>query len=195
MKSTSSKPRESEILNFFWNCYVAAKIIDEMPAGTATNACALYAIRKATLCYAGKAGVKYVSAGARKEASSGNWSKSGLIQEHVVPVSMIRERVFSDLVSTRNEPQELLVISDEDAKALSPKVVSLFQDNPRAWRVGSIVSKMTILAWVTKEEEAKFKDKKQHGGISLVKRMPLDWKEEHGWLSRYTACKIELSDL
>lgn len=198
MKSAARGSTQPEVEQFFWNCHVAAKIIDEMPRNTATRACALYAVRKATVCYEGRNGVQYASAPAvdKKTRAGKHWEKSGLVKEHVIPVSMIREQVVSDLDATRGDAVSVpFVLSGEDAEGLSSATVALFQGHPRAWRVGRIVRELTILAWITPEEEHLFDDKVRHGGISLRKRMPVGWAHGHDRFARYTSCGINLSKI
>lgn len=198
MKDIAKGLTQPEIEQFFWNCLVAAKIVDDVPRNTATKACALYAVRKATICYAGKNGVQFASASAiAKKASSGkHWQQSGLIKEHVIPVSIIRERVVGELDATRADaaPTQLLLSGDE-TQGLTPATVALFQKHSRAWLVGRIVRDLTILAWITPEEERMFDDKAKHGGISLRKRMPIGWTVDHGNLARYASCGIHLSKI
>lgn len=198
MKSIVKSSPQPEIEKFFWYCHVAAKIIDEVDQNAATKACALYAVRMATICYAGKNGVQFASAAAtaKKALSGKHWQHSGLVKEHVIPVSMIRERVVSELDATRGDTLPApLILSDEDLNGLSPAVVALLQEHPRAWLVGGIVRELTILAWITPEEERQFDDKAKHGGISLRKRMPIGWATDQDRLARYTSCGIVLSKI
>ena len=189
-------PAVPEDEQFYWNCHVAAKIIDDVEFNTATRACALYAVRKASICYAGKNGVRYATpAAAKKRADTGRpWHKAGLVKEHVVPVSMIRERVVDQLAASRKDWGEAVVFGDDDAEGLSVRTTTLFRNDPRAWQVGRIVRDLTVLAWVTPEDERLFDDKARHGGISLRKRMPMGW-DGVDYKARYSACGIALVEL
>lgn len=194
MKPAKKPPTQLEIEQFFWNCQVAAKLLDEVPRNTATRACVLYAVRKASVCYAGRNGVRYASSAAKaKQASMGtHWEKSGLVREHVVPVSLIRERVVRELDITRTDTGPARgALSEEDVHGLTPDAVRLFEGHPRAWQVGRIIRDWTLLAWITREEERVFDEKARHGGISLRKRMPIGWSGDDRF-ARYTSCGIEL---
>ena len=189
-------PAVPEDEQFYWNCHVAAKIIDDVESNTATRACALYAVRKASICYAGKNGVRYATpAAVKKQADTGrSWHKAGLVKEHVVPVSMIRERVVDQLAAAKKDRAEAVILGDDDAEGLSVRTTTLFRNDPRAWQVGRIVRDLTVLAWVTREDERLFDDKARHGGISLRKRMPLGWNGVD-YKARYSACGIALVEL
>lgn len=190
------KATPSEATNFFWHCLMAAKVMDELPKNTATKSHAVHAVRMATLCAAGRNGVQYASDAAIKlrEAENKPWERCGLIKEHVVPVSLVRERVYDELKATRGQAApNPFQPAGEDADALTSEVIALFQHHPRAWQVARIISEWTHLAWITKLENERFDDKARHGGISLRKRMPNGWTEEQGRLARYDACGIVLS--
>lgn len=197
MKSAAKSPAQPEIEQFFWNCQVAAKLVDEVPANTATRACVLYAVRKASVCFAGRNGVQYASAAAsEKQAADGKrWDKSGLVREHIVPVSLIRQRVVQELESTRgNAAPGPVVLSEEDRAGLTPDAIKLFEAHPRAWQVARIVREWTLLAYITREEERAFDDKSRHSGVSLRKRMPIGWCGTDRF-ARYRSCGIELQPI
>lgn len=197
MKSSTRSPAQPEVEQFFWNCQVAAKLLDEVPRNTATRACVLYAVRKASVCYAGRNGVRYASAAAKaKQASGGKrWEKSGLVREHVVPVSLIRERIVREIDATRtNAVPEPVNLSAEDVRGLTPNAVMLFERHPRAWQIGRIIREWTLLAWITQDEGRLFDDKKRHAGISLRKRMPIGWSGNDRF-ARYKSCGIELLEI
>lgn len=187
---------ESE--QFFWNCHVAATLIDHdgIPRNTATKACVLYAVRKASICLIGKDGVRFATPGAcaQRTAAGVPWQKAGLVKEHVVPVSLIRERVVAQLDATRNDPALRPSFGLEDEAGLTAAAAALFRAHPRAWEVGKVVRDMTLLAWITREEEKRFDEKARHGGISLRKRMPMGWRGEDVF-ARYTACELELVEV
>ena len=192
------KTTPTETTNFFWHCLMAAKVMDELPENTATKSHAVHAVRMATLCAAGKDGVQYASGAALKirEAQGTHWEQCGLIKEHVVPVSLVRQRVHSELKAAGDQATPSpLVLSVEDTQGLSPEVILLFQRHPRAWTVARIIREWTHLAWITKVEDERFDDKARHGGISLRKRMPKGWTEGMGRLARYDACEIVLSPI
>jgi hypothetical protein len=188
----TTKPTEA--VNFFWHCLMAAKIIDELPETTATKSHAVHAIRMATVCAVGKEGVLYASDAARstKEAAGKDWHKCGLVREHVVPVSLMREFVVGKLKTTRDDGAAI-DISSEDTQGLTPEVIALFRQHPRAWLVAQVIREWTILAWITESEDERFDDKARHGGKSIRKRMPTEWREAQGRFARYDACGIELS--
>jgi hypothetical protein len=189
----------TEVTNFFWHCLVAAKVIDEFPENAATKAHALHAVRMATLCAAGKNGVQYASAEARiaKQEKGERWDQCGLIKEHIVPVSLVRTLVHSELKATRDNAQTAspLALSDQDIQGFTPAVIVLFQRNPRAWQVARIIREWTLLAWITEQENGRFDDKLRHGGISIRKRMPKGWNEKQSRFARYAACEIVLSQV
>lgn len=157
----------------------------------------LYAVRKATVCFAGRNGVQYASAAAQaKQAEGGkHWEKSGLVREHIVPVSLIREQVVRELETTRaeNAPSSI-TLSDPDRDGLTANAVALFEANPRAWQVAKIVRDWTLLAYITREEERLFDDKVRHAGVSLRKRMPIGWCGTDRF-ARYRSCGIELAPI
>lgn len=190
----SRSTKQPDIEKFFHYCNVAAKIIDELPRNTTTRACALFAIRRASNCYAGKNGIRFVSAGAlaRHKEVGAPWHQLGLIKEHVVPVSLMRKKTTAALQALSSDAGTAPPpFTEEAAPELPPNVAALFQQHPRAWQVGRIVRDWTILAWITGEENARFNDKPKYDGISLIKRMPLDWDGKDPF-ARYTAAGIEL---
>ena len=172
---------------------------DEFPATTATNGHVLRAVRMATLCAAGKHGVQYASddAQSHRESHGKHWEKCGLIKEHIVPVSLICEQVTKELGSTRDQSQGAmpLLLSDQDRQGLTPEVIELFQQHPRAWVVARIIREWTHLAWITEPENRRFDEKDRHGGISIRKRMPKGWEIGHDRLARYDACDIKVSKI
>ena len=189
--------RPTETTNFFWHCLVAAKLIDEIPNKTAAKSHSLRAVRMATVCAAGKNGVQYASDDARKrrEDIGKHWEQCGLVKEHVVPVSLIYALVHSKLTATCGTADTTTphVLSDQVTQGLTPEVIALFQQHPRAWLVGRIVREWTLLAWITELENKRFDDKSLHGGISIRKRMPKGWTEEQDRFTRYADCDIALS--
>lgn len=186
----------TEVSNFFWHCLVAAKLTDEVEQNPATKSHVARAVRMATLCAAGRNGVQYasVSAIAEKDSQRKRWDRCGFIKEHVVPVSQIVARVRNQLEVTRGGPQAGLLaeLSGNDIQGLTPAVIDLFQQHPRASHVARIIHKWTLLAWITKEENELFDDKDRHGGISIRKRMPNGWTEEQDIFARYNACGISV---
>lgn len=174
---------------------MAATVFDELPQNTVTRSYFLRGVRMATLCAAGKHGVQFASDGARaRRAASGlHWDKCGLVKEHVVPVSVICALVRQEL-GVKDEgvriAESLALL--EEAADLSPKVVALFQGNPRAWQIASLIRAWTLLAWITAEEDRKFDEKDSLGGISLRQRMPKEWNADADRLARYHACGIPL---
>lgn len=168
--------------NYFrWHCAVAAMLIDALPANAATSAHTRHAIRMATVTAVGEKGVLHASKQAReiKEASGKAWNKCGLVKEHVIPVSLIHERVVEALKRSAVGP-------DQGGQS--------FPDNPRARQVAKIVEEMTLLAWISKDEEARLRDKTRDAGKSLHKRMPTGWDGKEKF-ARYIACGIEYSKI
>jgi len=190
---TELRATATEITNFFWHCRVATGLIDELPSNTVTRSHSLHAVRKATLCIAGRDGVAYTSDAARTRKIFANkpWEKCGLVKEHVVPVSVIHDRVRKEL--EHSNPAALRPLTDEEARAFTPQVADLFRQYPRAWMAGRIIQEWTLLAWITQKEEKEFDDKTKHGGISIRKRMPSDWNDDGDRFARYRACDIEVS--
>jgi hypothetical protein len=167
----------TEAQHFLWHCAVAAMLIDTLPANAATSSHSRNAIRLATVTAVGKNGVLHASKDAKAiKASSGKaWDKSGLVKEHVIPVSLIHERVVEALKRTPAGPG-----------------AQSFPDNPRARQVAKIVEELTLLAWISKDEEARLRDKTRDAGKSLHKRMPTGWDGQEKF-ARYIACEIEYS--
>lgn len=191
--------RPAEALNFFWHCRVAVKLIDELQDTTVTKAHALHAVRMATLCAAGRNGVQYASEGARmiKGDQTKHWEKFGLVKEHAIPVRLVRTLVLNDLRATSDGAQAAvpLVLSEQDMQGLTPKVIALFRQHPRAWQAARIIREWTLLAWITKDEDARFDDKARHGGISLRDRMPTGWTHDQDRFARYNSCGIVVSPI
>jgi hypothetical protein len=165
----------SEADNFRWHCAVAAMLIDTLPVTAATSAHTRNAVRLATLTSVGKNGVLHASKQAKeiKESTGKKWHKCGLVQEHVIPLSLIHERVVEEL---KRSP----AASDQGGPS--------FPDNPRARLVARIVEDMTLLAWISQDEDARLRDK------SLQKCMPTDWDGQERF-ARYIACGIEYSTI
>jgi len=186
---------ESEALNFYWHCVIAAKLIDELPPGTATRAHILRAVRMATICATGRNGVQYASDEAiRIKSSEGKrWEDCGLIKEHAFPVSLVCQRVYAQLKTNKESPEGAFGSSENEGLGLPPETVALFQTSPRAWQVALVIREWTHVAWITKEEEGRFDDKSRHGGISIRSRMPKNWTEGQSRLARYDACEIPVS--
>ena len=186
----------TEVSNFFWHCLVVAKLTDEVKQTPAIKSHVARAVRMATLCTAGRNGVLYASASAReeKDLQGKRWDQCGFIKEHVVPVSQIIARVRNQLEVTRDGLQAGLLaeLSGEDVQGLTPDVINLFQQHPRALQVARIVHKWTLLAWITEQENKLFDDKYRHGGISIRKRMPKGWTEGQDIFARYNACGISV---
>jgi hypothetical protein len=195
-RPTKTRPK-SELEYFFWYCRAAAMLVDQLPSNPATRACVLNAVRKATDCYEGVRGVQYATPGALgvRATSDKPWHKLHLTREHVVPLSIIRERVVRGLNASRKDAPGPLALGDDLADELTPPVARQFEAYPRAWIVGLVVREMTVMAWITAEEEERFDQKERHGGISLRKRMPLDWNVGDDPLARYTACGLKLTRL
>lgn len=191
------KPNSSEASNFFWHCVVAAKVADELPRNPATNAHFLNGVRLASVCIAGKHGVHYASEDARsiQEQSGAPWNKCGFIREHVVPVSIISDFVREELKKPAESVQWDVLKASMESAGLTSEVLDRFAVHPRARQVAQVVLEWTTLAWITKSENGRFRDKAKHGGITLGKRMPKDWAPGHDRLARYVACGIPLVKL
>ena len=189
----------TEITNFFWHCEVAARMTDEFEDGTVTKSYQLRAVRMATDCCAGRRGVQYASdkARAKRESRGKPWEKSGLIKEHVIPVGVVRGLVDTELRGTivRAGTVAPLILSELETQGLTPKVVDLFQNHPRAWTVARIIRNWTVHAWITEEEDKRFDDTALHDGISIRKRMPKGWNTGLDRFARYQACGIEISSI
>lgn len=188
-----------EATNFFEHCLVAARLVDEFKVTTVTKGYVVRAVRMATVCSVGKGGVQYASdkAQAEKAIQEKPWEKCGLIKEHVVPVSLICAQVRNALRTTRDKSQAAtpLMLGDQDRLGLTPEVIELFVQNPRAWEVARIIREWTLLAWITEEENKRFDEKDRHGGKSIRKCMPKGWKIDQDRFARYVNCKINLSKI
>lgn len=187
----------TESNNFLWHCRVAAKLMDELPEHTVTKSHAVRAVRMATLCHAGKSGVRYVSsrAIAIKENKKKSWEKCGLIKEHIVPVSFIFEQVRRELNGNREHARTIPTLSQCAPSDLPSHVFAEFQQHPRAWQVAQVVREWTYLAWITRDDEKLFDDKNLHEGISVRKCMPRNWNPNQDRFSRYTNSNIMLSPI
>ena len=186
----------SEINNFFWHCLVAAKLLDELRRETVTKSHILHAVRKATDCWAGRNGVQYASddARAQKERIGKHWEKCGLRKEHVIPVRVVNQFVYEELmlpISTTGV-SEPLVLSDQEMQGLTPEVVELFHQHPRAWTVARIIREWTLHAWITIPEDHCFDDKSKHG-FSIRHRMPQGWTRDQDRFKRYSDSGIRVS--
>ncbi|WP_293707536.1 hypothetical protein [Stenotrophomonas sp. UBA7606] len=185
----------SDALNFYWHCVIAAKLIDELPPSTAAKSHALRAVRMATLCATGRNGVQYASDEAIriKSLEGKRWEKCGLIKEHAFPVSLVCKRVYAELKTNQEGPEVGTGPSENEDLGLTPETIALFQTSPRAWQVALIIREWTHVAWITKEEEDRFDDKKRHDGISIRNRMPKNWTDDQSRFARYDACSISIS--
>jgi hypothetical protein len=202
MRQNNTEPEmranPSEITNFFWHCLVAARMTDEFKDTTVTKSYRLHAVRKATDCWAGRNGVQYASDAAIAEnARSGHWEGCGLTKEHVIPVSVVRKLVHEGLTApiASEGAVEPLILSDDETQGLTPEVVALFHQHPRAWVVARIIRNWTLHAWITVKEDERFDDKSKHDGISIRQRMPKGWKIGQDRFARYHACGIKVSPI
>lgn len=182
----------SELINFFWHCQVAVKLIDELPDTTVTRAHASRAVRMATLCTAGRNGVEYGSDKAREmqQARRRHWELCELNKEHVIPVRLVHKLVLEELRATRECAQSAACVqSDQYAQGLTPEATALFQKYPRAWQAARIIREWTLLAWITREEHQEL------GKAGLGDRMPKTWRPGQDKFARYTECKIALNPI
>jgi hypothetical protein len=185
--------KEAELENFYWHCRVASRIRQDFAHTRATNANFESAIRLATACITGKDGVPFASEDAIRERMHSHkkgWTGLDLIKEHVIPVSLIANQVRK-AIDARLEPHHVKEMVDE-ARRRGYQPDARLSDHPEALVTACVIHKWTILAWVTKAENARFKDKVRHGGKSLVKDMPPDWEEDHGLFARYLDSGIKL---
>jgi hypothetical protein len=172
---------ESE--HFLTHCEVAALVIDTLPANAATRAHARHALRMATLNVAGRNGVLYASSKARqiKQATGKDWHQSGLIKEHVVPLSLIHKWVVEELARP---------LPADGAAGVTTTIVRA----DRARQVANIVREWTLLAWISQDDDARLRDRGLNAGKSLHKSMPADWDGQDRF-ARYSACGIEYAPI
>lgn len=199
IRDLGTRATAAEITNFFWHCLVAARLMYEFEDTTVTRSHFANAVRKATVCWIGRNGVRYASqpALARKNALGEHWERCGLVKEHAVPVAIAQAEVRKELKArfSSENPAESPAELPHEVQGLTPEVVQLFQQNPRAWAVAQVIREWTLLAWITKEEDEKFDEKDRHGGISIRKRMPKDWNRNQSRFARYDACDITVSEI
>lgn len=188
--------KPSEITNFFWHCWVAAKLLDEPQDSTVIRSHILNAVRKATDCWAGRNGVQYASDDARalKHRLGLPWEQCGLRKEHVIPVGVVKKFVYEELQRpiAVNGAMDRLALSDHEMTGLTPDVVELFHQNPRAWSVARVIRDWTLHAWITIKEDQRFDDKARHG-LSIRSRMPQGWTPDQDRFKRYLDCDIKVS--
>ncbi|MDD2179444.1 hypothetical protein OIN59_18560 [Acidovorax sp. D2M1] len=92
-----------------WHCRVAALLLRELPSNPHTNHHIRSAIREASVAIRGKhqkfpKNVDFYSTAARDQLTYGD--ASGLVREHVVPVSIISKKIFE-----LNNPIEINIIN------------------------------------------------------------------------------------
>jgi hypothetical protein len=185
---------QSEVLNFYWHCEVAAMVIRQLPATAATRSNSRHAVRMATLCAAGHKGVTHASAGARdrQRATGAAWHKCELVKEHAVPVSHVHARVVEALSTDFDEQARRAarqaLAEDLAARGLPAAEIAALPCSPDAWRVAQVVRAWTQLAWLTKDDDRLLRSKSLHDG------MPADW-DEVDRLARYRACGIEVAEI
>jgi len=186
------KPTTSEHTNLFWNCRIAAMLVDDLEETTARNGIFAHAVRRATECHVGAKGVQYASQAALDAAGPNReWKNKGLVKEHIVPLSEIARFVRQALA---NPPPVGIDagLSELDGAGYPPAVVALFREHPRAWQVARVVRAWTSMAWITRQENERFADKDLHNGKTITKCMPAGWQPGMSHFMRYDACKIPL---
>lgn len=184
---------ESEARHFYWHCVTTAKLLEHLDLNTATRAHVNNAIRMATLTAIGKDGIRYASrsALAKRDNAAATSRTTGLIREHVVPISVISRRVLS--AKENDTPvawRDLIAhLTQEDLGHWQVIDSDSFRDSraPLSAIVASIVRELAVLAWITTDENVRLREN------GLAKRMP--GNGDGGVFSRYTACKIEWVDL
>ena len=185
---------KSEALNFYWHCEVAALVIRRLPVTTATRNNSLHAVRKATLCAAGRQGVTHASAMARahQQSLSQPWSACQLIQEHAVPVGYIHQRVRAALATDVDDEAartaRQAMTDDLAANGVPAAAIAALPLTADACRVAEIVRGLTQLAWLTTDEHDALR---RH---SLHKDMPRDWDGVDRF-ARYRVCAIDVAEV
>lgn len=188
------KYTKTEANYFYWHCKTAALLIEQLEQKNAATCSHIQrAVRMATETAVGKGGVQYASLSAHRQKpdSKKHWSGLGLTREHVVPVSVIANKVmhahesgtkyaWADLVDglTQEDLQNWNVVDSDHF---------LCQPAPFSAVIATIVRKWAVLAWITRDEDRELKKK------GLTKSMPRDCENDE--LARYKACKIELVSL
>lgn len=180
---------------FYWHCTIAALLIESLAErNRATLSHVQRAIRMASETAVGKAGVQYASemAHRQKPATKKHWSGLGLTREHVVPVSVIVNRVLDTYDSgTAYSWRELVHdrLAPEDLQHWKVVDSDYFLDGaaPFSAVIANVVRRSAILAWITKDEDKRLKSE------GLTKSMPRSCGEDD--LARYKACKISIVPL
>lgn len=184
---------DTEASYFYWHCATAALVLSSMELNTATRAHASNAIRMATLNAVGKRGVRYASAAAfeKYQLEGKDWSKLGLIREHVFPVSTILAKAVdahrNEEVYSWRELTHHMVDEDFTRWNVLDSDSHLDSRAPLSAVIAALVRRHTVLAWVTKQENDRLKEE------GLSKSMPADYGDD--LLARYAVCKIDLVDL
>lgn len=183
---------EAEADYFFWHCACAALVLEKLVLNTATRVHLNNAIRMATLNAVGKNGIRLASPSAAEQISlTTRAPTAGLVREHVVPVSVIAgevEAIFK--AGTLYAWRELVpFLRQEDLVQWEVIDSDDFLDSaaPLSAVIASIVRERSLLAWVTKRDEAILRK------AGYAKAMPSHLPDDPR--GRYTACGIELVDI
>lgn len=187
------KYSEAEATYFYWHCKTAGLLIEQLEEfNTATLSHVHRAIRMATETAVGKHGVQYASRAAfeLKPPSKKGWAGLGFVREHVVPVSVIARRIMQTHRSgTEYAWRELLgSLTQDDLQNWRVIDSDDFHDQraPLSAVVAALVRRSAKLAWITKDEDRRLKQK------GLTKVMPPNCDDD---LGRYAFCEIELVPL
>lgn len=178
---------------FYWHCTTAALILSTIELNTATRVHVANAVRMATLNAAGKRGIRYASKAAfeKYRAEGTDWTRLGLIREHVFPISTILSLIVEVHTEDRIHSWRELVpyLKDEDLVAWNVVESDAMHDAraPLSAVIAALVRRFTVLAWITGAEDDMLKDK------GLTKSMPPGYGDD--LLARYRACGIDMVDL
>jgi hypothetical protein len=180
----------SEILNFYWHCDVAARLLTELPQNAVTSAHTRDAVTKATLCWAGAKGIIQASerALARRAELGKPWAKCKLVREHVIPASYVHARVVEALASDPGDDLRAgwaAINADMEAYGVPDATIRRHQMHHQTHLVAQAVREWTELAWVTDEDHLDLK----RAGLTKVMPDPWDPSDRH---ARYTACNLRL---
>jgi hypothetical protein len=183
---------QKEANYFYWHCCTAALLLSEIELNTATRVHVANAVRMATLNAVGKNGVRASkTAHEKREAEGKEWSKLGLIREHAFPISVLLDKVMeaheNDESYTWRELKPRLKDEDFVHWSVLDSDTCLDSRAPLSAVIAALVRRFTVLAWITKSENASLKDK------GLTKAMPANYGDD--LLARYTMCNIDLVDL
>lgn len=174
---------------FHWHCEVAALLLSALPGNAATKHHVRNALRMATLAAAGPNGVRFASVKAQQQQAARGlpWDKCDLIREHVVPIGEMYDQMLLSLGSpaftTAPGKEPTLIQSTQRRTKLRAGENVHLLSSPRAWQIAAIVRQWSLMAYVTREEDALLRANKLHS------RMPEDWDGKDKF-ARYIACGI-----